>query len=750
MSALFVDCGCLAGDTLIPYNRAGCQRKRTIAELWEFQNNPVGHRRADVDTKVRAFDGNTIKLHPIQRVVKRGIKCVFELTLEDGKHIKATPDHEFLTQDGWKELSSLTDNDRVMVDNVKRHQSKSSKNEPKRNPDKRRAVGKYHPFARYQESHGGRSGSFLVEMHRLVYESHASDMTIDEFVEWTHTGKPRPGLVFVDTSTHCVHHINGDHYDNRPENMCLMTKEAHMAHHTLGYSNFSHGVPCYSKVVSVKRVGEEMTYDIVCHDPHRNFSANGMIVHNCGKTFMVLASTQEQFRRGIIKPGKVLICGKLATLETGWYDDCLKFTHMKPVVLWLGQVKNRREKLIELLNTPADIYIINHDGLRILEEELIKKQFDKVVIDESTILKSYITDATNAKKGKFGQSLMKVAASAKWRVIMSGTPAPNGPEDLWGQMHFIDPNGFMLEKSIHDFRALYMEVVHMGDPKNPNTPKKYIPQWDASERVADIISPVVFRAKIRDHLKDLPEETFVRRMCCMGDAQQKHYLEMEEALSTEIDEEVVDVDMVLTKLGKLRQITGGFLIDHKKEEHEIEDNPKIEMLDCLLNEEIAPENKVVIYAQYQYEVELIETRYKDIGVCSVYGGNSSTTNLANIRTFIEDPTKRLIVLHPRSAGHGITLVCAHYMIFYSISHSAEENYQSIARIKRAGQKHPMFIYYLLCKESIDEAIYEAVVQKQQRQDKLLDQAAASTELLTLWRERRKSHGKKRKGKDIQK
>jgi SNF2 family DNA or RNA helicase len=90
------------------------------------------------------------------------------------------------------------------------------------------------------------------------------------------------------------------------------------------------------------------------------------------------------------------------------------------------------------------------------------------------------------------------------------------------------------------------------------------------------------------------------------------------------------------------------------------------------------------------------------------------------------------------------------MVFYSISHSAEENYQAQARIERSGQKHPMFMYYLLCKESIDEDIYNVVASKQANQDKLLDQAAASQEILKLWRDREKTYGKKRKNKTIQK
>jgi len=140
--------------------------------------------------------------------------------------------------------------------------------------------------------------------------------------------------------------------------------------------------------------------------------------------------------------------------------------------------------------------------------------------------------------------------------------------------------------------------------------------------------------------------------------------------------------------------------------------------------------KIVIFAQYQWEISEIENRYKYLGSVSVYGGNQSKKNLDNIKEFIHNPETKVIVLHPRSAAHGITLTVSHYMIFYSISYSAEDNCQCVARIERASQKHPMFIYYLLAgsaeskaKKSmtIDEVIYAVIARKEASQEELLEQ-----------------------------
>jgi len=464
----------------------------------------------------------------------------------------------------------------------------------------------------------------------------------------------------------------------------------------------------------------------------------------CGKTFMVLVSTEKQINEGTISPGKTLVCGKLMTLKTGWKQDAERFTNLKANIVWAPQSTRRKQKLLDILNDPADIYIINHDGLFVLEKELEEKQFQKIVVDESTILKSYHGDFAR-KGGKFGKTLMNVARHADWRVIMSGTPAPNGPEDLWGQFKFLDPYGFLLESSFHDFKNTYMEEIVFGS--SFGAPSKWVCSKDSWREIKSIIDPYTYQVNIRDNI-ELPPLFISKRSVVMGREQTGHYLEMAAGLATIINDTTIDVDIRLSQLTKLRQITGGFLIDHTEEAHPIEDSTKFGQLDDLL-EEIGDE-KVIIYAQYQWEIESMEERYKDRGVVTVYGNNSSSKNLKNLDSFLLNPETRMIVMHPRSAAHGITLTNSHYMIFYSISYSAEENYQCIARIERASQRNTMFVYYLLAEidetlappayetmargvqndGTIDEIIYKVVVAKEVNQRKLIDQRDINLSILS--------------------
>lgn len=442
-----------------------------------------------------------------------------------------------------------------------------------------------------------------------------------------------------------------------------------------------------------------------------------------GKTWMVLNSIEIHKKYNMIK-GKTLIAVKLATIETGWLEDAEKFTSLKLGNLWVSsKKKNRREIITERMKQDYDAYIINHEGVRLFEEELIAMRFEKIIIDESTILKNFTGGRASTA---FGLSIMNIAHVCKWKVIMSGTPAPNGPENLWGQFKFLDPAGLLLEPNYHDFQNQHMQVLDLRPksqrhkPLSPRDPKKWIPTKETITDVGSLTSPFIFRVRMIDHLKDMPPLSIMKRVLDMGDEQLKHYNTMKEALRVVIDDERILATIKLTQLMKLRQITGGFIIDHNDVAHPLEENPKLDELDSLLNDEIAPEYKVVIYCQYQWEIKTLENRYKDHGVVTVYGGNNSDRNLNNIKAFREDPKVRLVILHPKSAAHGITFTMAHYMIFYSFDHSAEDNYQCIKRIERAGQKNAMFVYYIMMRKSIDEAIYQVIQKKNKDQRNLID------------------------------
>jgi hypothetical protein len=227
----------------------------------------------DIDTYVRSFNGKDIRLHKINDVFYSGEQEVYLLTLENGRSIKATRDHKILTKRGWVELINLKETDEIMCDNE--------------SPTKklRKTIKKYDVQLRVP-NHPYSFNSGRVEIHRLCYEAKLNNMDINQYLDVLLNEESFNHLKFVDPDKYVIHHKDNNHYNNGYDNLECLDKIEHYRHHGYtNYSNFNQSTPFYSKFNSIEKIGVKKTYDIQCEDPHHNFNANGIIVHNSGKSF---------------------------------------------------------------------------------------------------------------------------------------------------------------------------------------------------------------------------------------------------------------------------------------------------------------------------------------------------------------------------------------------------------------------------------------------------------------------------------
>ena len=282
--------GCLTGDTIIKYNRAKTAREGKLKNMYtSFHKAPVkgsnGWDRS-ISTKVRSYisSENRVKLNDVEDIVYSGKKDVYCLTLADGKTLKATADHQVMTKDGFVQLKNLKKGSLVMVENF----IWKEKNGVGRGPFKTQevSVGKFHPYAKktYHKDIG--CTYYSLKIHRAIYEANMNGVSLEEFREGC---KSPNSFKFIDPSVYHIHHIDHDHWNNDINNLTVMPRKEHYKEHAKGaYSHFKQGVPEFSSVVSVDYIGVEDTYDICCYKDH-NFVANGMIVHNSGKSSITKA-----------------------------------------------------------------------------------------------------------------------------------------------------------------------------------------------------------------------------------------------------------------------------------------------------------------------------------------------------------------------------------------------------------------------------------------------------------------------------
>lgn len=392
----------------------------------------------------------------------------------------------------------------------------------------------------------------------------------------------------------------------------------------------------------------------------------------------------------------------------------------KETLAAIDRINIRTENIRKKISSyDHDIHIINHEGLLLFEEELKERNYDIIVIDESTVIKNPSSKLFNA--------LVNISEGTKYKRVLSGTPSPQGPQDLWSQFYFLD-GGLTLGPDWDCFLNMHFEVITMGSMDRGTYSGKKIclvphgknGRMGTVEYINSRLNNRVFRCKLRDCV-DLPPLTIQVRDVYLSEDHMTHYNSMKENLFAEINGERIDVTVDLAKIGKLRQITSGFILNKEKEVKEIvKSNPKLQVLDSLL-EEIGEEEKVVIFAIYRCEIEMLLAKFGDKAV-AIYGGETDRNKLDAQEKFKKDPSIKYIICQPRSAAYGVNGLnkVSRYLIFYSIDYSADSNYQAIKRIERTGQIRNMIVFYLLAKGTIDEVIFKAIDRKDDIQQKTID------------------------------
>ena len=272
--------GCLAGDTIIRVNRAGLAKKMTIAHVVRMANGGTASGHAwnlEVPTHISRADGDRVRLARLKSAWSCGVKETFTLTTVDGRVIRATAEHPFMTADGsFVKLGDLRQGDAICV-YVGR-----TKN-PRRRKHYRDRATRYHPRQRVNPA-----GGFRVPEHHLAYEAGLNGVSLDEFLTLLRQDPVRAaGMQYLPTGT-IVHHRDHNHTNNAADNLEVVASQtAHNAEHLDEIDGNVLPKIGTAVVASVVLYGEEETYDMEVEDDPHCYLANDFVVHNSNKSALM-------------------------------------------------------------------------------------------------------------------------------------------------------------------------------------------------------------------------------------------------------------------------------------------------------------------------------------------------------------------------------------------------------------------------------------------------------------------------------
>lgn len=304
--AVISGAGCLIGSTKIRFNRAKKGFETTLEKAYKSFNaiSYKGSRKGwnkEFKTYVRSLMGGEIRLHEIEDIVYSGKKEVFEISLENGYSVTGTWDHKIMTNLGWVELGMLKGSSLVMCDTLR--PVKSGKAKEKRRDKMIRGLV-FYPYGAKDKANRRR-----VEEYRLIYDAKINRISLDKIIFILKNDKNKSKKLSLSLPKMDIHHIDEDHTNNHPDNLACLTKEAHQKLHSVdAHKQFNQGVPNFSKVIARRRKGLSKTYDICCKKPHHNFVANGMVVHNSGKTFSIVSKVTYLIQEKKVRPSRIVVC----------------------------------------------------------------------------------------------------------------------------------------------------------------------------------------------------------------------------------------------------------------------------------------------------------------------------------------------------------------------------------------------------------------------------------------------------------
>ena len=325
----------------------------------------------------------------------------------------------------------------------------------------------------------------------------------------------------------------------------------------------------------------------------------------------------------------------------------------------------------------AGFVLVNYDALLNMYADLADIQgsdarlFDMLVLDESSMIK-HATSKRSKICWKLGRTVM-------YRNILTGTPITQSLEDIFSQYRFLRPEVFGVFSTA--FRAQYLI---MGGFENREI---------VGYRNIDGALKKIYQYAIRftkDRCLDLPPKVYEFRSARMDDDTSRKYRQLEKECVAEFDGGMVTAPLMLTRLMKLSQLTGGFIYEAGSDgkriaTHRMPRIPKIEALEEVLDED--PGRKVIIWCRFTEELLLIRKALDRRGVrhVSIAGDISGPERGAAVKQFQEDPGTLAFVGQESTAGLGITLTAASLVIYYSNDYSLEHRLQTEDRCHRIGQ-----------------------------------------------------------------
>jgi SNF2 family DNA or RNA helicase len=431
-----------------------------------------------------------------------------------------------------------------------------------------------------------------------------------------------------------------------------------------------------------------------------------------GKTVSSLTAASDMMNS--LQVYGVLVLAPLRVCQTVWGKEARNWEHTQHLRFNLVHGKEPYRKW--MVGRSADFYLVNYEGVQWAVDEFITQYLNKgkplpfnmIICDEVTKLKS----SRVQEGGKWGQYLQQLLPYIPYRVGLTGTPAPNGLKDLFGQYLILD-DGERLGRVHSTFMNTYFKSDRMG--------YKHEITREGERFIHQAVSDITIEMAAEDYLK-LPENRIHTITVKLPDRLQQQYDKLEREMFLELDSgATIDPDNAATAMGKCLQFASGAVYTHPEDRTQWDIIHKLK-IDALVDaiEELNGEPLLLGY-QFKHDAERIKKRFDKEKINYVHFDSKIKGSEAQQLEEDWNNGKYAVMLgHGQSIGHGLNLQygCA-YVGWFGLPWSLEIFKQFNGRvIKRQGQKRKTTMIQILTESTVDFAVLEAQERKAATEDDL--------------------------------
>lgn len=413
-----------------------------------------------------------------------------------------------------------------------------------------------------------------------------------------------------------------------------------------------------------------------------------------GKTVTTLTAI-DLLLHDCMEEGPVLVIAPKRVAENTWTKEADKWGHLRH--LRVSKVMGTTKQRIAALEAAADLYVINRENVLWLVEYLGSRwPFPIVVIDELSSFKS-----STAKRWR---ALRRVRGRIRRIIGLTGTPRPNGLEDLYPETYLLD-QGERLGRTLSAFRARYL----VPDKMNGHIVYKYRPKEGAEAEVYAKLSDICMSVRKEDVIV-LPGQEYEDVLLRPNTHLLKKYKQFERDKVLECldaDGEIV-AGTAAALTNKLLQFANGAVYDMDGGVHVIHDI-KLEALEEMV--EVANGEPMLVLYSYKSDRDRIMQKIKPCRMLDK-PEDIDAWNRGEIP---------VALAHPASIGHGLNLQDGgHVIVWYGLPWSLELYQQANERLNRPGQKHVCRVYHLMLEGTHDERVLRSLKAKDAGQDAAIE------------------------------